>query len=141
LKSVKEVLEDSKIDVPFINIPGCPPHPDWFEGTLVDLLMGEREVEIDKLSRPQTFFRKLIHEGCPRRTQFDKGLFAKNFGDEGCLYELGCKGPFTSADCPEREFNGGINWCIKNGSPCHGCVEPEFTSKLSPMYGKVFVPK
>ena len=66
-----------------------------------------------------------------------RGKFAARFGEEGCLYELGCKGPYTSADCPERQFNNGANWCIKNGSPCHGCVEPEFPEVLAPLYEKL----
>jgi len=136
-RSVKEVLDENKIDIPLINIPGCPPHPDWFEGTIVELLLKGLDIELDELGRPKQFFSRLIHESCPRRPDFDRGLFAKEFGDRGCLYELGCKGPYTSADCPDREFNSGVNWCIKNGSPCHGCVEPEFPDKLSPLYHRI----
>ena len=50
---------------------------------------------------------------------------------------LGCKGPVTYADCPTRMWNSGTNWCIGAGSPCHGCVEPDFPDRLSPLYRKI----
>ena len=65
------------------------------------------------------------------------GKFAKSFGEPGCLYELGCKGPVTYADCPKRMWNSGTNWCVGAGSPCHGCVEPDFPDRLSPLYQKI----
>jgi Ni,Fe-hydrogenase I small subunit len=27
-----------------------------------------------------------------------------------------------------------VSWCIKAGSPCIGCVEPEFPDGTSPIY-------
>ncbi|HID85768.1 MAG TPA: hypothetical protein EYP55_00110, partial [Anaerolineae bacterium] len=63
--------------------------------------------------------------------------FAQKFGDEGCLYELGCKGPVTYADCPLRLWNNGTNWCIGNGAPCMGCVESGFPDVVSPLYKKI----
>jgi hydrogenase small subunit len=91
--------------------------------------------ELDDNLRPLAFYGKLIHENCPRRAYFDEGKFAKKPGDEGCLYELGCKGPITYADCPTRRWNNGTNWVIGAGSPCLGCTQPEFTSL--PYYQKL----
>ena len=90
------------IDKPLVNIPGCPPHPDWFVGTVASILLNglPGADDLDDDLRPKAFYGKLIHENCPRRAYFDEGKFAKKFGDEGCLYELGCKGPITYADCP-----------------------------------------
>ncbi|RKY43797.1 MAG: hypothetical protein DRP80_04225 [Candidatus Omnitrophota bacterium] len=113
----------------------APPHPDWFLGTISALLL-EKNLELDDLLRPKLFFSQLIHENCPKRADFDKGKFAKNLSQEGCLYQLGCKGHFTYADCPLREWNEGINWCIKAGSPCLGCTEPGFPDFNSPFYEK-----
>lgn len=138
--SMQEVLEREGIDTPLVNIPGCPPHPDWFVGTLVALAMyGLDHVasHLDEIKRPLVYFGKQIHETCPRRADFDAGRFAKKFGDPGCLYELGCKGPVTYADCPTRMWNSGTNWCVGAGSPCHGCVEPGFPDDLSPLYRKI----
>jgi hydrogenase small subunit len=126
---VRKVLEAKGIKKPLINIPGCPPHPDWFVGTVASILLKglPKPEELDDNLRPLAFYGKLIHENCPRRAYFDEGKFAQKFGDEGCLYELGCKGPITYADCPTRHWNSGTNWVIGAGSPCLGCTQPEFT--------------
>lgn len=139
-KSVKEIFEEENIDKKIINISGCPPHPDWFLGTITKIIAGI-PVELDELNRPVDFYGKLIHENCPRRPYFDKGKFARKFSEEGCLYLLGCKGPFTYADCPLREWNGGTNWCIKNNFPCLGCVEPEFIDGNSPFFERKEIEK
>ena len=138
--SMGELLAREGVDTPVVTIPGCPPHPDWLVGTLVAVALYGLEAAagmLDELNRPTMFYGKCIHETCPRRADFDAGRFAKNFGDSGCLYELGCKGPVTFADCPTRMWNSGTNWCIGAGSPCHGCVEPDFPDRLSPLYRKI----
>jgi len=125
---LSKVLEAKGIDKPLINIPGCPPHPDWFVGTVASVLLGglPKAKDLDENLRPLAFYGKLIHENCPRRAYFDEGKFAKKYGEEGCLYELGCKGPITYADCPTRRWNNGTNWVIGAGAPCQGCTQPEF---------------
>jgi len=115
------------MDKPIINIPGCPPHPDWMVGTLVHVLKYGIP-ELDELGRPTMFFGsdKLVHDNCELRQYFDKGQFAKDFGDEGCLYELGCKGPVTHCDISTRGWNSGVSWCNRAGGPCVGCTETFF---------------
>ena len=138
--SMGELLAQEGISTPLVNIPGCPPHPDWLVGTLTAVALYGLEAAaagLDELKRPKMYYGKLIHETCPRRADFDAARFAKKFGDSGCLYELGCKGPVTYADCPTRMWNSGTNWCIGAGSPCHGCVEPDFPDRLSPLYRKL----
>jgi len=127
------------IVTPVVNVPGCPRHPDWFLGTVAAILINglPKPEDLDPFGRPKAFYGKLIHENCPRRAYFDEGKFAKKLSDEGCLYELGCKGPVTYADCPIRLWNNGVNWCVGAGSPCFGCVEPTFPDVLSPMYHKI----
>jgi len=134
---VREALEMHGIKTPLVNIPGCPPHPDWFVGTVASILLSglPSADDLDDNLRPKAFYGKLIHENCPRRAYFDEGKFAMKFGEEGCLYELGCKGPITYADCPTRHWNSGTNWVIGAGSPCLGCTQPEFMSL--PYYEKV----
>ena len=135
---IAELLAREKIDTPVINIPGCPPHPDWLVGSLAAVMRyGLDAVEVDELGRPLMYFGQLVHDNCPRRADFDAGKFARNFGEPGCLYELGCKGPVTYADCPTRMWNSGTSWCVGAGSPCHGCVEPDFPDRLSPLYKKI----
>ncbi len=127
IKPVSEILGEEGIKTPVINIPGCPPHPDWIVGTIATVLIGGLSaLKMDKYRRPLAFYGNLIHDNCPLRGQFDKGNFAKKFSDDGCLYELGCKGPVAHADCSTRMWNSATNWCIGSGSPCVGCVESDF---------------
>ncbi len=137
--SVQKVLEANGIKKPLINVPGCPPHPDWFVGTVAGVILNglPKAEELDDFLRPKAFYGKLIHENCPRRAYFDEGKFARKFGDEGCLYELGCKGPITHADCPLRRWNSGTNWVIGAGAPCNGCTQPEFPNETAPFYEKL----
>ncbi|OGO01240.1 MAG: hypothetical protein A2Y90_03655 [Chloroflexi bacterium RBG_13_52_12] len=137
--SVQKALEAKGIKKPLINIPGCPPHPDWFVGTVAGVIMGglPKAEDLDDFLRPKAFYGKLIHENCPRRAYFDEGKFAKKFGEDGCLYELGCKGPITHADCPLRRWNSGTNWVIGAGAPCNGCTQPEFPNETAPFYEKL----
>lgn len=129
-------LASKGVATPVVNLGGCPPHPDWFLGTVAHILLRGLPTaeELDPWGRPKLFYGKLIHDNCPNRGLFDAGRFARHTGDEGCLFEIGCKGPYSYADCPTRQWNNGVNWCIKAGSPCLGCVEPEFPDDTSPMY-------
>jgi len=138
-KSVRQFFEEEGINKPLINVPGCPPHPDWILGTVATILLGglPDPSQLDEKLRLKSFYGTLIHDNCPRRGFFDAGIFAKKPGDEGCLYELGCKGPYTYADCPLRHWNNGVNWCIGAGAQCIGCVEPDFHDIYAPMFEKV----
>lgn len=136
---VRDFFASRQITTPLINLPGCPPHPDWFMGTLASVLLFglPKPEELDVLGRPKAFYGGLVHENCPRRAYFDEGKFAKSLSDEGCLYELGCKGPVTHADCPTRHWNHGLNWCVGSGAPCIGCTEPTFPYDLGPLYERI----
>ncbi len=105
-----------------INIPGCPPHPDWIVWAVVQLLLGN-PVPLDAAGRPTQFSGYSVHEGCPRY-----GLTkAQTFGVDGqCLMDLGCRGPMTMANCPQQLWNNRVNWCVDANSPCIGCCEPTF---------------
>ena len=135
-KSVAAVFDSLRIDTPIINIPGCPCHPDWFIGTVSKILLYgmPTEKELDEYGRLKLFYGRSVHNRCANRDYLDEGIFATKFGDEGCLLELGCKGPFTNADCPIRLWNGSVNWCINAGGPCIGCTEPGFPDAHSPIY-------
>ncbi|MGE5416407.1 MAG: hydrogenase small subunit [Acidobacteriota bacterium] len=109
-----------------INIPGCPPHPDWIVGTLAHVILYGKPPELDTNGRPKMFYGGVIHDNCPRRQYFDNAIFAKNFSEPGCLLEIGCKGPIAHCDSTTRLWNGGVNWCVKSGAPCLACTEPEF---------------
>lgn len=131
-----EAFNMLKISTPIINIPGCPCHPDWFIGTVAKILLYgmPKPKELDEQGRLKLFFNRSVHSRCINRDYMDDGIFASRFGEEGCLLELGCKGPFTYSDCPIRLWNGSVNWCINAGAPCIGCTEKGFPDAHSPIY-------
>jgi len=134
--SVPAVYKRLNITSPVINIPGCPCHPDWFIGTVSKILLYglPSAKELDEDGRLKLFFGRSIHNRCINRDYLDDGVFATRLGQEGCLLELGCKGPFTHADCPIRLWNGSTNWCIGAGAPCFGCTEKGYPDAHSPLY-------
>jgi hydrogenase small subunit len=138
-KPVSEFLQEQKINTPVVNVSGCPPHPDWMVGTIADILLNglPGPDRLNDTARPNAYFGMLVHDNCPRRGFFDAGQFARHTGDEGCLYEIGCKGPVTYADCSLRHWNNGVNWCVGAGAPCIGCVEPDFHDTLAPLFEKL----
>jgi len=136
---VSKFLASRGVTTPVVNIGGCPPNPDWFLGTVAHILLRglPGADELDPWGRPKLFHGKLVHDNCQRRAWFDTGRFAKKPGDEGCLYLLGCKGPMTYADCPDRLWNAGTSWCVGAGAPCTGCAEARSFDRFGPVYEKV----
>jgi len=122
-----------------LNIPGCPPNPVNFVGTVVNYLLLGKLPAVDNLGRPMFAYGKSIHEQCPRRAHFENGEFVTEFGSEEaalgyCLYEMGCKGPETYNNCPVAKFNDGTSWPVEAGHPCIGCSEPGFWDNMSPFF-------
>lgn len=124
---LQSVLPNKKL----IKLPGCPVNPDWFLGTLAHLLLYGQP-ETDNLDRPLLFYSTLIHDRCPRRPFFDRGIFAEKLGDKTCLFKLGCRGPVTRTDCPTRQWNGHVNWPIGDDTPCIGCAQFGFPDAMAP---------
>jgi hydrogenase small subunit len=112
-----------------INIPGCPAHPDWIVWTIAQLLVG-KVPSLDSYGRPAELFNRTVHSQCPYREREE----VERFGVPGCLEELGCKGQSTMADCPDRQWNNGTNWCIGANAICLGCTESGFPDRFSPFY-------
>ena len=121
-----EFLRKRQINKPVINIPGCPPHPGWMVGTIVHLVLKGTVPELDTDGRPVMFYGETVHENCENLTSYRKGIFAKNWGDPGCLYNLGCLGMDTGCDIPKRKWLKGMNSCTASGSGCIGCTERVF---------------
>ena len=123
-KGAPEILQGKTV----VTIPGCPPNPYNFLGTVLQFVTFGTLPALDNLARPAFAYGRTIHEHCPRRPHFDAGRFANQFGDEGhrqgyCLYALGCKGPQTHANCPTQQFGEVGAWPIGIGHPCVGCTE------------------
>ena len=125
-KGVPEIITDK----PVITLPGCPASPYNLLSTVLYYLTLKKLPELDDKGRPKFAYGTLIHENCERRPHFDAGRFAYKYGDEGhrqgwCLYQLGCKGPETHANCPVQLYGdvGSNAWPVGTGHPCFGCTE------------------
>jgi len=96
-------VSDIITDKPVINVSGCPPIPEAITGTVAYLVTFNKLPDLDDKGRPKAFFGDTIHDRCYRRPFYDKGLFAKQFDDEGarkgwCLYEVArARSPTTPA--------------------------------------------
>ncbi|MCP4219006.1 MAG: hypothetical protein GY765_30510 [bacterium] len=118
-------VEGEGINTPFINLTGCPCHPQWFTRTIVDILQGQ-SIDLDEFSRPYAVYKETVHTNCPRHDDYMKDIFAQYPGDKGCFKEIGCMGRVTHTDCPIIKWNGGVSWCIEAGTHCIGCANPYF---------------
>jgi len=125
-KKVQDVINH-----PVIKLPGCPCHPDWVVGTIAHLVIYG-DLELDAEGRPLLFYGVTIHDTCTRRGFFDAGIFAKKFGEEGCMFKIGCRGPVTKTDCPRRKWNGYVNWPIGDNTTCIGCAQEHFPDGMEP---------
>ena len=132
-KSISEAL-----NIKTVNIAGCPPNPINFVGTVLHYLMFGALPALDNLGRPVWAYGKRIHDYCERRPHYDAGEYVEEWGDEGakkgwCLYKMGCKGPYTYANCGRIRFNDAISWPIMGGHGCMGCTEPGFWDTMAPL--------
>ena len=135
---VSELIKDK----PVINIPGCPPNPVSFLGSVLHYFTFKRLPPTDVLGRPLFAYGRKIHDHCERRAHFDEGRFVERFGDEGhrkgyCLYKVGCKGPETFSNCPAIRFNDVGVWPVGVGHGCIGCTEPGFWDTMTPFYERL----
>ena len=128
--SLSRFFEKERVKHSLITIPGCPIHPDWLVGSLVHLIKFGAP-EMDALGRPKMFFGRLLHDQCPRFSDYERENFAQSFSSPGCLFKLGCLGTNTHADCNLRLWNDGTNACILAGAPCIGCASENFAHDKS----------
>jgi hydrogenase small subunit len=131
-KGVRDVLSG----VPVINLPGCPPNVDNITATIVHYLTFGELPEVDDLGRPLFGYGDLIHNNCERRGHFDAGEFVQEWGDKGhregwCLYQMGCKGPVASHNCPAIRWNEGSGWPVGAGHGCIACAGPDFWERAA----------
>jgi hydrogenase small subunit len=121
---IRELLPGKTV----VSIPGCPPNPYNFLGTLLQYITFGTLPALDDEGRPKFAYDRTIHEHCPRRAHFEAGRFAQRFGDEAsrngyCLFMLGCKGPRTHSNCPAMRYGDVNMWPTRAGHPCVGCTE------------------
>ncbi len=118
-----------------VSIPGCPPNPYNFLGTVLQYATFGTLPALDAEGRPRFAYDRTIHDHCPRRAHFEAGRFAEKFGDEAsrngyCLFMLGCKGPRTHSNCPTMRYCEVNMWPTRVGHPCVGCTERTLAFKF-----------
>ncbi|MDQ6977081.1 MAG: HupU protein, partial [Ghiorsea sp.] len=98
----------SKVNMPVVNIAGCPTHPNWVTDTLAEIAMGGfTEASMDSLGRPRSYADQLVHHGCTRNEFYEFKASAEKPSDLGCMMEhMGCVGTQAHADCNTRLWNG-----------------------------------
>lgn len=136
---VKDFMVNKKIrfEQKLINLPGCPTHPDAIVGTLAYLAGHDYPSVNPELLTPDMYYHHSTHDDCPRYHDYNKHIYAQKFGDRGCLFKLGCLGMLTKTECPRRQWNSGVNWCVRAAAPCVGCSQPDFARhKDFPFYRK-----
>ena len=108
-----------------INLPGCPPNPVNFVGTVANYLLQNSLPNLDADGRPVFAYGRRVHDQCPFR--FDST-------EHRCLEDHGCKGKRCYNNCPTEQFNDGTSWPVLAGHPCIGCSEPDFWDAMTPFY-------
>lgn len=128
----------SKLGLPIINVPGCPPQGDNFMKTVAMIILYAIGLapppELDELGRPTFAFSDTNREACPRAGYAEEGVFAKEFGGKECLLSLGCWGPVVKCNVNKVGWINGIGGVTNMGGPCIGCTMPGFPDAFSPFY-------
>lgn len=122
--SLEMFFAQNNINTPLINVPGCPPHPDWMVYPVAYFLIHGSIPTLDRYRRPQAVFSGSTGDqyvpfcfDCPNKDTQGTPQAAQELGQAGCLGSLGCKGPYTVGDCPMRGKNTtddgfSSNWCV-----------------------------
>src|SRR5215210_4360654 len=128
----------STLGVPVVNVPGCSPIGDNFTEVVAAVLMFLQGIgplpEFDELGRPAWQFGETVHRHCVRAGYYEEGVFAKEYGDQECLVDVGCWGPVVQCNITERGAINHMGGCMVAGGPCIGCTMPGFPDKFSPFY-------
>jgi len=129
-----KAMEQAGVSTPLLRLPGCPVHPARLVGNLIHLLrLGMPKC--DELQRPLRQYGELLHTQCLYFADYQEKRFARNFGDPGCQFKLGCQGVITKSDCSRRKWNDGVNWCIEARGVCVGCCHEGFLANPDfPLY-------
>jgi len=125
----------SRLDIPIVNLPGCPVQPDNITETLLALRVARvaPPLDLDDQGRPRWLFARTVQQGCGRAGFAEQGEFAATPADHrGCLVKLGCKGPVTTCNVPIRSWIGGVGGCPNVGGICIACTMPGFPDKFMP---------
>jgi F420-non-reducing hydrogenase small subunit len=110
-----------------INVPGCPPHPDWIVEALTAVLEGKTSWALPERSVCDTcpVIREKKSSGGPVKRWTTNMEFnpEEPLDKMRCINEQGflCMGPVTLAGCAGKS---GVPRCIQARTPCRGCFGP-----------------
>jgi len=130
--SVMAYLKQMKLDVPLLQLPGCPVHPDHLMGSIAYLAATGKLPPLKKQTRlPEEYYGETLHNRCSRYQHFTQDVFVEDFSREkkGCLLKKGCRGPITDSDCSVRRWNKRTSVCVESNTPCIGCMSPMWPFK------------
>ncbi|PLX76593.1 MAG: hyaluronate lyase [Desulfuromonas sp.] len=130
--SVGAYLEQKKIKVPLLQVPGCPVHPDHLMGSIAYITATGKLPPLKKETRlPEEYFGELLHNRCSRYQHFSQDKFVNNYAKDknDCLLKKGCRGPVTASDCPVRRWNKRTSVCVESNTPCIGCMNSHWPFK------------
>jgi hydrogenase small subunit len=120
----------SKLNIPVINVPGCPAGGDWQVKTFVHLLLTVKGLlsppELDEFHRPIFLYGQTAHVTCPNGIYYAANRCIEKFGEPYCVFSMGCRGPIAYCPINKYPFVEGVGMCTAYGSPCIGCTMPEF---------------
>lgn len=141
-------VQKAKIRKKTINVPGCPPNPNWIVGTIAFLLANNLSQfpSVDALKRPRTYYGERICNNCDRfNNAADNFVGVTGYGGGGmavvapndigdpnhnvpggwCLKKAGCKGSRTKSDCSLRKWHTSVPGSLQAGvNWCVGAGAP-----------------
>jgi len=137
-KPVSAILAEAKIKTPLINVPGCPPHPDWMVGTLAHVLLYGVP-KVDALGRPVLFFGETIHDNCPYRGYFDEASSPRSGATRAAASSSAARVPRPTPTAGSASGTTGSTGAC--ATPCAPAVSsrptrPRSTSRLVKEGGK-----
>lgn len=126
---------------PVVSLPGCPVNPENLTAAIVHYVTFGEPPATDAQGRPLFAYGDTVHEHCESLPHYRARRFVREWGDQGhragwCLYNMGCRGPSTAANCSVIRFNEGTSWPVAAGHGCVGCTTPRFWDAMSPFYAR-----
>jgi [NiFe] hydrogenase small subunit len=128
-KNVIAALKDVTTLPQVLNVPGCPPNPVAFIGTIAYLLLKNAPPPTDNYLRPKFAYYLTVHNQCPYLPDF-----VAEKTDGKCLRFQGCKGPSSGNVCSTIKFNNGTNFPQQSRHVCISCSQPNFWDEKTPFW-------
>ena len=112
----------NKHQIPFkdklINCPSCPTHPKCLVGTLAYVAAKGYPAVDPKLLTPTMFYGHSAHDECPRYHYYERKISPSTSGTRtAACSNWAAWDPSAIRECPHRQWNGGVNWCVRASAP------------------------